>query len=173
MITNINILVALCLLSLGGCAITPAPVSTSPNDPSNPLAAEAITPPLQPGLVAGAKTYLSPRTGADAQKMQHGRGDLRSPAGMDHGATNGMEEMAGKAGAPRNPAEQVVAQELRSEPSPAVPTGEQLQNIHPSDYTCRMHPEIHSDEPGKCPKCGMPLVTRESLEKNKAMEERK
>jgi hypothetical protein len=25
-------------------------------------------------------------------------------------------------------------------------------------YTCTMHPEIHSDKPGKCPICGMDLV---------------
>lgn len=25
-------------------------------------------------------------------------------------------------------------------------------------YTCSMHPEIKSDKPGKCPKCGMELV---------------
>jgi len=25
-------------------------------------------------------------------------------------------------------------------------------------YTCRMHPEVHSAVPGKCPKCGMELV---------------
>lgn len=25
-------------------------------------------------------------------------------------------------------------------------------------YTCPMHPEIHSAEPGKCPKCGMTLI---------------
>ena len=25
-------------------------------------------------------------------------------------------------------------------------------------YTCPMHPEVHSDKPGNCPKCGMPLV---------------
>ena len=25
-------------------------------------------------------------------------------------------------------------------------------------YTCPMHPEISSDEPGSCPKCGMNLV---------------
>ena len=29
------------------------------------------------------------------------------------------------------------------------------------EYTCPMHPEIVSDEPGKCPKCGMFLVERE------------
>jgi membrane fusion protein, copper/silver efflux system len=25
-------------------------------------------------------------------------------------------------------------------------------------YTCTMHPEVHSDKPGNCPKCGMKLV---------------
>jgi mercuric ion binding protein len=31
-----------------------------------------------------------------------------------------------------------------------------------SDYTCPMHSDIHSDKPGKCPKCGMALVKKES-----------
>ena len=29
-------------------------------------------------------------------------------------------------------------------------------------YTCIMHPEVSSDKPGKCPKCGMTLVLREA-----------
>ena len=29
------------------------------------------------------------------------------------------------------------------------------------EYTCPMHPEIVSNEPGNCPKCGMFLVERE------------
>ena len=28
-------------------------------------------------------------------------------------------------------------------------------------YACPMHPEVRSDQPGKCPKCGMTLVKRE------------
>jgi PBP1b-binding outer membrane lipoprotein LpoB len=28
-------------------------------------------------------------------------------------------------------------------------------------YTCPMHPEVQSDKPGSCPKCGMDLVKRE------------
>lgn len=27
-------------------------------------------------------------------------------------------------------------------------------------YTCPMHPEVTSDKPGKCPKCGMKLVPK-------------
>lgn len=28
----------------------------------------------------------------------------------------------------------------------------------PTVYTCPMHPEVRSDKPGTCPKCGMKLV---------------
>jgi len=27
-------------------------------------------------------------------------------------------------------------------------------------YTCPMHPDVTSDKPGKCPKCGMTLVAK-------------
>jgi len=27
-------------------------------------------------------------------------------------------------------------------------------------YTCEMHPEVVSDKPGKCPKCGMELIKK-------------
>ncbi|MEI2822068.1 MAG: heavy metal-binding domain-containing protein [Chitinophagaceae bacterium] len=28
-------------------------------------------------------------------------------------------------------------------------------------YTCPMHPDVTSDKPGKCPKCGMELKEKE------------
>jgi hypothetical protein len=30
-------------------------------------------------------------------------------------------------------------------------------------YTCPMHPEVRSDKPGKCPKCGMDLIMVEKV----------
>jgi len=36
-------------------------------------------------------------------------------------------------------------------------------------YTCRMHPEVISDKPGKCPKCGMQLVEVKSKEMKSTM----
>jgi membrane fusion protein, copper/silver efflux system len=27
-------------------------------------------------------------------------------------------------------------------------------------YTCEMHPEVISDKPGQCPKCGMELIKK-------------
>jgi len=32
-------------------------------------------------------------------------------------------------------------------------------------YTCPMHPEVTSDKPESCPKCGMDLVLEETKEK--------
>ncbi len=36
-------------------------------------------------------------------------------------------------------------------------------------YTCPMHPEVTSDKPGKCPKCGMELVPKEGKKDHKQM----
>jgi len=35
-------------------------------------------------------------------------------------------------------------------------------------YTCTMHPEVLSDKPGKCPKCGMTLVKKADAKKKPA-----
>ncbi len=37
-------------------------------------------------------------------------------------------------------------------------------------YTCPMHPEVHSDKPGNCPKCGMTLI-KESVADTKQTSE--
>jgi hypothetical protein len=34
------------------------------------------------------------------------------------------------------------------------------ENMSSATYTCTMHPEVKSDKPGKCPKCGMELVKK-------------
>lgn len=39
-------------------------------------------------------------------------------------------------------------------------TGTPSNGTVASYYTCPMHPEVHSDQPGKCPKCGMTLVKK-------------
>lgn len=41
------------------------------------------------------------------------------------------------------------------------------QAAQPATYTCPMHPEIHADKPGNCPKCGMKLVV-EKVQSSKA-----
>lgn len=34
------------------------------------------------------------------------------------------------------------------------------QDVKATIYTCSMHPEVTSDKPGKCPKCGMDLIKK-------------
>ena len=36
----------------------------------------------------------------------------------------------------------------------------QAAQPHKVQYTCAMHPDVVSDKPGKCPKCGMDLVEK-------------
>ena len=36
-------------------------------------------------------------------------------------------------------------------------------------YTCKMHPEVISDKPGKCPKCGMELVEVKTTDTKSSM----
>ena len=35
------------------------------------------------------------------------------------------------------------------------------ENMSSGTFICSMHPEVRSDKPGKCPKCGMELVKQD------------
>jgi hypothetical protein len=50
----------------------------------------------------------------------------------------------------------------RVEPKPAQPAPQDHSehNKEQTLYTCPMHPEVISDKPGQCPKCGMDLVPK-------------
>jgi multidrug efflux pump subunit AcrA (membrane-fusion protein) len=49
-------------------------------------------------------------------------------------------------------------------PAPAAPAKGAAETAKPAKvvYTCPMHPEVTSDKPGKCPKCGMDLVPKKT-----------
>lgn len=47
------------------------------------------------------------------------------------------------------------------------------QSVADGYYTCPMHPEVHENKPGNCPKCGMKLVlkktaTRDTMQMGKS-----
>jgi hypothetical protein len=52
--------------------------------------------------------------------------------------------LLGGCGPSRNPAREAIDRATEATPVEA-------------GWTCPMHPEVHSDEPGSCPKCGMAL----------------
>ncbi|MBW8360743.1 MAG: multicopper oxidase domain-containing protein [Kaistella sp.] len=55
-------------------------------------------------------------------------------------------------------------------PEPASADLHKKQNIA-EQFTCPMHPEVISDQPGKCPKCGMNLVPKKDSEEDHSVHE--
>jgi hypothetical protein len=55
-------------------------------------------------------------------------------------------------------------------PTTAVSDTTKTKKVKPvkMQYTCTMHPEVLSDKPGKCPKCGMTLVKKTDAKKKAA-----
>jgi CopA family copper-resistance protein len=45
----------------------------------------------------------------------------------------------------------------------------EILQTQPTTYTCPMHPEIHANKPGKCPKCGMDLIKEKAKLVKKAV----
>ncbi len=73
----------------------------------------------------------------------------------------------------RLPAIESLKMDLSDATSPVLGAGGEHDHEHgaheheatPSDagaarYTCSMHPEVVTNEPGKCPKCGMALIPK-------------
>jgi ssDNA-binding Zn-finger/Zn-ribbon topoisomerase 1 len=60
-----------------------------------------------------------------------------------------------------------AASVFASHSSTAVSDTTKTKKVKPVkvQYTCTMHPELLSDKPGKCPKCGMTLVKKEPAKK--------
>lgn len=49
---------------------------------------------------------------------------------------------------------------VAAQTKPASDTAKMKKVKIPAQYTCTMHPEVLSNKPGKCPKCGMTLVKK-------------
>lgn len=116
-------------LAWGGCASTArAPLEPAALSAASATAPEGAYPAALPELLADGRQWLAPRIGGGAA----GSSVAGEATDGDMKGMEGMEGMKGMEG-------------MGSEKTEA-PT-----------YVCPMHPEVHSDHPGTCPKCGMTL----------------
>ena len=134
-------LLALAWLALAGCAVNLEPVALPADHPASVQAQEAPRTGTRrligsDELTRKTKDQLARREAADSQDG----GMSHDMGAMDHSKMSGMEM---KSPPSASPAPQLAA----------------------ADWTCPMHPEIHTDKPGQCPKCGMTLVKKEGATK--------
>ena len=129
-------LTAICALLVGGCAI-PAEPRFGSNHPASPLASEAPAPPMSMTL-APEDPSIPDTGGAPGDHMPMKPGEVMDHSRMNHEGHD-MSSMPRGAGG-----------------SAATRPTSTTQSA--ASFTCVMRPEVISDAPGKCPKCGMKLV---------------
>ena len=70
---------------------------------------------------------------------------------------------------PKAPAKKVTSKPKAPAKQPVKTESKPVKKTQPSavqetaSYSCPMHPEVQSDKPGNCPKCGMKLVSKNTV----------
>jgi rubrerythrin len=149
---------------LAGCAATILP-PLSENNPANP---QVRVPGDSPrNLLAQDATTL-----AIQNELSRIETAAKSAESMSQGDMPGMETDDQKKAPSAATVEQekkAIDAEMKKTDEEMKQTSEELKNRSEQTtpqafyYTCVMHGEIHQDNPGKCPKCGMTLVKKEGV----------
>ncbi|MFN2477390.1 MAG: heavy metal-binding domain-containing protein [Chthoniobacterales bacterium] len=178
-------------VALSGCATNFEPKPLAPDHPASAQAQEA--PRAERGRLISAdaitRKTVAQLNRKDAPNPDYENGgmshDMGSMSGMDHSQMKGMDhsnmpgmDMSKKPPAAATPSRDMDHSQMpgMTMPSPAAaaspataePTESEIKakpDAKGAYWTCVMHPEIHEDKPGKCPKCGMTLVKKEGVSK--------
>ena len=151
---------------LTGCGVTnPPPLpANNPAEAAIPVPADAPRNVLRHDETTLAIHAELSKTDAGAKSGGHtSHGDM---PGMQQSEMK-REDQKGPTAADVEREKKAIAGEMKKTDEEMKQTSEQLKKkIEESKtqafyYTCVMHPEIHQDKPGKCPKCGMTLVKKE------------
>lgn len=138
--------------ALAACAPTLTQRPLAPDDPSNPGAPESVArTPSRTLDVLTTEPDAAPSGPAADESHHHPGGapaDEPAPPARDAGTPSESAMPSGH-----------EHMHHRTEANPS--TKQKAPAVKPT-YVCPMHPEVTSDHPGKCPKCGMTLVPKET-----------
>lgn len=132
---TVIVVAAFLTVPVAGCASEPKPRPTT-LDPSNPAAPES------PPLAVAALTQTGNLPSPEAQSASDRD---KTPVAPAPGAEHDHDHRA--SAAPTD----------KDKPGEGEKAGKPPATV----YTCPMHPEVISDKPGRCPKCGMKLVPKQ------------
>jgi len=149
---------AMAMALLTGCS-APAP---PPLPANNPADADVSVPADAPRNVLGRDET----TFAVQMELRKTEAAAKNAEQMSHGDMPGMQQSE-KTPPNAEQEKKAIEGEMKKTAEEMKQTSEEIQKkleqTPPAAfyYTCPMHPEIHQDKPGKCPKCGMTLVKKE------------
>lgn len=131
--------------TFSACSLQPALAPVSAGHPASPEAPEA--------------SVMRPSRTLDDQVMspRDRRGDAEATTTSGHAGMPGMADTQGHAGMAEH----------------AGMKHEEASSDHQAKtlYTCPMHPDVRSDKPGTCPKCGMTLRLKAQTHEQGGMHE--
>jgi len=144
--TSIRIFAGIfCTQWLIGCAANFQAPALSATNPASVEAKEAVTPAARPIL------------GRDALTQETNERLAASAPGSPSFQPSDMQQMHhGMSGMERMQHDQTDTAKMDS--------GEKSMS-RKVYYTCKVHPQIHRDKPGKCPICGLTLLKKEEERK--------